>query len=67
MNRKKIIEVLQNGNSPIKDELIEALQNCPPGHHVMLGNDEKVYTVRNYPISPKDLWGEPGDGKLFDL
>jgi len=62
MNRQKIIETLQKGTSPIKDELIEAIKNCPPGHHVMLGNDGKVYTVRIYPMP---IFGELTDGMLF--
>jgi hypothetical protein len=33
----------------------------------MLGHDGKLYTVRNYPMPPKDVCGEPGDGKQCDL
>jgi hypothetical protein len=41
------------GIQKLKEEIHEAVKNCPPWHRVIIGNDGKVYTVRNYPMPPK--------------
>jgi hypothetical protein len=51
----------------LREEIKGALKNCPPWHRGIIGSDGKVTTVRDYPMPPKDLCGEPGNGKLCDL
>ena len=51
----------------LHEAIKEALKNCPPWHRVIIGNNGKVTTVWDYPMPPKDLCGEPGNGKLFEL
>jgi hypothetical protein len=48
----------------LQEEMREALKNCPPWDHVIIGRDGKVHTIGCY---PKPMFGEPGDVKLCGL
>ncbi len=43
----------------LHEAIKEALQNCPPWHRVIMGNNGKVYPVRHDPMPPKTYVESP--------
>jgi hypothetical protein len=65
MDKARIIRKLEESSCPIKDELIEAVKNLPPGHALIIGNNGHPHYLRCYPMPPKDVFGDPTTGDLF--